>query len=331
VTGIHRSLWLLPLVLLAPGCRRGDSTYYDPATGRKMTRIVLQTDWYAEAEHGGFYQAVAKGYYRDVGLDVTIDQGGPMIPIGLKTAIGVVQFAITRADESIVAVSRGIPYVIVGAMMQHDPQALLLHESNPVNTFRDLSGKTVMTVPGSKWVLYIQKVYNVRFSIIPLNFGMAQFMADPNFIQQCFVTNEPYYVEKNGGHPKTIMISSTGFDPYRVIEGNADFVATHPRETRAFVEASMRGWRDYLYGDPTPANREISRLNIQMKPDFLAYALRTMKRYRLVEGDPAKGEALGLVTRKRLQEQIDALQTIGALDHVVTPDDVADFKDMPAP
>jgi NitT/TauT family transport system substrate-binding protein len=328
VTGIHRSLWLLPLVLVAPGCRRAPSTYYDAATRQKVTRITLQTDWYAQAEHGGFYQAQAKGYYRDVGLDVTIDQGGPMVPVGLKIAIGVAQFGIGRGDETIVAVARGIPYVILSAMMQHDPQALLLHRENPVNSFRDLSGKTVMTVPGAKWITYIQKVYDIKFSIIPLNFGMAQFMADPNFIQQCFVTNEPYYVEKNGGHPKTILISDTGFDPYRVIMGNADFVAAHPRETRAFVEASLRGWEDYLHGDPTPANREISRLNLQMTPDFLAYAVAAMKRYKLVDGDPSKGEAIGLITRKRLQEQIDALRLIGVLDRVVTPDDVADFKDF---
>ena len=223
-------------------------------------------------------------------------------------------------------VARDIPVVVVAAQMQHDPLSLLVHAESPVKSFADLQGHSVMTTPGANWVAYVQNRYHVQFSIIPLNFGMAQFMADPGFIQQCFLTNEPYYVEKNGGHPRVIPLYESGFDPYRVLMGNAAFVAKHPDITRAFVQACLRGWKDYLYGDPAPAFAEIARRNVQMTPDFLAFSYRAMKKYRLVEGDDATGGLICKLSRKRLQGQIDALQELGVLDRSVSVDEVANMS-----
>ncbi len=291
-----------------------------------LIKITLQTDWYAQPEHGGFYQALAKGFYREVGLDVTIRQAGPGIAVGQSLASGRLEFSIGRGDEAIVQAARDIPVVVVAAQMEHDPLAIMVHQESPVRSFRDLQGRAVMTTPGANWIQYLQLTQHIHFSVIPLNFGMAQFMVDPHFIQQCFVTNEPYYVERNGGHARTLLLADSGFDPYRVIMGNADFVRTHPRLTRAFVQASLRGYRDYLEGDPAPGNRLILAANVQMNEDLADYGIRAMKAYHLVEGDAAKGEAIGRLSRRRLQEQIDALQKIGALDRTVTPDEVADFR-----
>jgi NitT/TauT family transport system substrate-binding protein len=312
-------------------CRRSASMpdLVPGRTGQPLARIILQTDWYAQADHGGFYQALAKGYYREVGLDVTIRPAGPGLATGQLLSTGRVQFAIGRGDEALVQVARDIPIVVVAAQMEHDPLALLIHAESPVKSFQDLQGKAVMTSPGANWIAYVQLTQHVKFSVIPLNFGMAQFMVDPNYIQQCFVTNEPYYVERNGGHARTILIAESGFDPYRVIMGNADFVKAHPNITRAFVEATLRGYRDYIYGDPTPGNRLIMAANVQMNEDFIAYGIRAIKAHHLLEGDPAKGDAIGRISRRRLQEQIDALQKIGALDRTVTPDEVADFRFTP--
>lgn len=309
------------------GCRKVEIKDFTPGEKpAKLVRIELQTDWYAQAEHGGFYEALALGYYRDVGLDVNIRQAGPGIAVGQALATGRIQFAIGRGDESIVQVARDIPIVAVAAQMEHDPQALLLHSESPVKSFKDLQGKALMTSPGANWIAYVQQTQHITFSVIPLTFGMAQFMVDPNFIQQCFVTNEPYYVERNGGHARTLLLSESGFDPYRLIIGNAAFVKAHPNITRAFVQASIRGWKEYLYGDPTPANRLIIGRNVQMNDDFVAYSIRAMKQYHLVEGDAAKGEAIGRLSHARLQQQIDALQSLGVLDRKITPDDVADFR-----
>lgn len=328
VSLMHRLWILLGVVGLLAGCSK-PAVVIGP-DGRKLFPLIVQTDWYAQPEHGGFYQAVAKGYYREVGLEVSIAQGGPSVS-GIKLPTGRVQFGIGRGDDAIVQIARDIPVVIVAALMQHDPQALLLHKENPTNSFKELAGKSVMTVPGANWIAYVQQKYHIQFSVTPMNFGMAQFMADPNFIQQCFVTDEPFYVEKNGGHPKTLLLADSGFDPYRVIMGNADFVKAHPDITRAFVAATIRGWNDYMNGDPTLANAEIARRNLQMTPDFIAYTVKTMRTNRLIEGDPRKGEATGRLTRARLQALIDILEPMGVLDRHVTVEDVARLEFTQSP
>ena len=317
-------LLILAAVLFQDGCARPPEI--DARTGKPLTRIILQTDWYAQAEHGGYYQALVKGYYRDAGLDVTIAQSGPEVPIDLKLATDVVQFCIGRGDDIICQIARDIPVVIVAAQMQHDVQAVLLHRESPVSTFRDLQGKSVMTLPGATWVTYVESTLHIKFNIIPLNFGMAQFMADPNFIQQCFLTNEPHYAEQHGAPAKVLLFSDAGYDFYRVLSGNADWVHAHPEATRAFVQASQHGWEDYMSGDRAAADALILQGNPQMKPEFIEYAVAAMRRYHLVEGDPAKGEAIGVLSRRRLQQQIDILKGIGALDHPITVDDVADFR-----
>ena len=308
------------LIALLSGCSRSEPVA--SAGDGKRFPLVVQTDWYPQAEHGGFYQALVKGYYREAGLDVEIAEGGPG-ETGVKLPTGLVQFGMSRGDDAIVKIARNIPIVIVGALMQHDPQALLLHQENPVDGFKDLDGKAIMTFPGDNWIAYVQRKFHVSFSVIPMNYGMAQFMADPHFIQQCYVTNEAYYVERNGGHPKLLLLSQSGFDPYRVILGNASFVKRYPDVTRAFVAATIRGWNDYLNGDPTGANQEICRRNTQMSPDFIAYAMKSMRTYRLISGDPERGESTGHLSRARLQEQIDTLSGMGALDRPVTVEEVA--------
>lgn len=319
-------LCALSIVLAAlSSCRKAPEPI-DIEELQKVPKITLQMDWYAQAEHGGYYMALVKGYYKEAGLDVTIREAGPGVAGGMRLASGGPIFGIGRGDEAIVEAARDIPVIMIAAQMQHDPQALLIHAGSPVNSFKDLNGRAIMTVPGANWIAYVQRTFHIQFSIIPMNFGMAQFMADPNFIQQCFVTNEPYYVEKNGGHAKTLLLADSGFDPYRVLMGNADYVAKHRDATRAFVQASIRGWKEYLYGDPTPAFREIAARNIQMTPDFLEFSYRAMKEKRLVDGDPSKGEAIGVLSRKRLQEQIDALQNLGVLDRTVKVDEVADLR-----
>jgi NitT/TauT family transport system substrate-binding protein len=324
---------VMALGLLAAlcACRRQPEPSAIGAANPAATPITLQMDWYAQAEHGGYYDALVKGYYKEAGLDVTIKEIGLGVTGAQMLSGGKGNFAIGRGDESIVQVARDIPVVIVAAQMQHDPLSLLVHAESSVKSFGDLQGRSVMTTPGANWVAYVQNKFHVQFSIIPLNYGMAQFMADPNFIQQCFLTNEPYYVEKNGGHPRVIPLYESGFDPYRVLVGNADFVAKHPDATRAFVRASLRGWKDYMDGDPAPAFAEILRRNIQMTPDFLAFSYHAMKQYHLIEGDASKGDAIGILSRRRLQGQIDALQQLGVLDRPVSVDEVANMQFAGAP
>jgi NitT/TauT family transport system substrate-binding protein len=284
-----------------------------PPVGKELIPIALQADWYAEAEEGGNYQALAKGYYRDAGLDVTILNGGPGGFPFQKVVSGGAQFALGRSDDVILAVSRGLPVLIVCAYMEKDPMAVIVHDESPVKDFGGLAGRVIMADPTSAWLTYLKAQYHMEFGIIPLNYGLGQFLADRNFIVQGFATNEPYYIRQKGVASRTLLIANSGYNPYRVIYGNAAFIRAHPDAVKAFVAATLRGWQDFLDGDPTPAKKLIFARNDAMTEDFMKFSMDSMKENRFVAGDPSKGERLGLMTRRRMQEQVDLFVKLGVL------------------
>ncbi len=271
------------------------------------TKIRFKTDWFPQAEHGGFYQAAVKGYYKAANLDVDIIPGGPGVEVPQLMLSGQADVAIGRSDDMIVFADQGLPFIIVGVYMEHDPQALLLHEDDPAKGFADLNNRSIMAVPGVHWMDYLQLRYHITLRQIPTNYGIAEFMADKTFIQQCFVTNEPYYVMKNGGHPKTFMLSESGYDPYRVIFSTQAFVNAHPEAVRAFIAASTRGWEEYMNGDPSEANAEILRRNENMTSDFIAFSTKEMRDKQIIFGKPELHERAGMMLRKRMLDQVDTL------------------------
>ena len=322
-------LALLLTAGLLSGC--GKSSAPAAAAGAPvLTKIRFQTDWLAETEHGGFYQAIAKGYYREAGLDVEVLPGGPGPSVPQKIIGGIADVGMGTSDALIVSVNNNLPFVIAGVYMQHDPQAILLHEENPVNTFADLNGKTIMAVPGSNWLDYVKMHHGIDLKLIPLNYSLAQFMADKNFIQQCFITNEPYYARKNGAKVKTLLISNSGYDPYRVMFTTQKFAREHPDALRAFVAASLRGWRDFITGDPAPARALIAQSNDQMKSEFMDFSIGAIKDNFLVTGRPGTGEDIGVMTRRRLQEQVDLLVQLKLIPAPVPLEKFASFDFLPA-
>lgn len=331
MTLLRRFSLLLLLSLSAfalVGCGRKEST---AASGEKpLVKVRFQTDWFPQSEHGGFYQALAKGFYREVGLDVEILPGGPGVTVGQKMMGGVADIGMSRSDDVAVYVQTGLPLKIIGVTMQHDPQAILSHEENPITSFRQLQGKSVMAVPGSSWIDFLRARYQIEFSIIPSNFGIGQFMTDKNFVQQCFITNEPYYVRKNGAKPKTLLIADSGFDPYRVYMANNRLIREQPEVVKAFVLASTRGWDDFMHGDPTPAFELISQRNDKMPRDFLQYSHQSLAENRLVAGHADRGEKVGQLSRKRLQEQIDTLVELKLLPAPIPLEQFVAFEILPA-
>jgi NitT/TauT family transport system substrate-binding protein len=290
---------------------------------------VLQTDWYAQPEHGGFYQALVKGYYREAGLDVEIAQGGPNTMPPQKVVTNLAQFAIGRSDDVIVAFARGIPIVMVGALMQRDPQAIMFHQESGIHGFKDLDKRSIMSVPGAGFVPIMERKYGIKVSVTPLDYGLSRFMADKQFVQQCFVTSEPYYLKKQGVDVGVLLLSETGFSPYRVWYTSRDFLEKHPDQVRAFTEASVRGWRDYLEGDRAAADQRISELNKQMTPEFIAYSVGAMKEYKLAAGDPAAGETYGQIRAARIEEQIKQLIEIHVVEKPIKVGDIFDGRFLP--
>jgi NitT/TauT family transport system substrate-binding protein len=232
-----------------------------------------------------------------------------------KVASGNADFALGRSDDVIVAVSRArLPLLIVCAYMERDPMAVLVHDGSPVRDFPDLAGRVVMADPSSAWISYLKATYHMDFGIIPLNYGLGQFMADRNFIVQGFATNEGYFLKRSGVASRTLVIANSGYKPYRVVIANAGFARAHPDAVRAFVAATLRGWEDFLDGDPAPGKRLILATNAAMTEDFMEFSMGAMRDGRFVTGDPALGERLGLMTRRRMQEQVDLFVRLKVID-----------------
>ncbi len=316
----------LVLFLLA-GCARQEAPV-TPAAG--LCRVVLQTDWFPQAEHGGFYQALAKGYYREAGLDVEIRPGGPGMAIKLDVAKGVADFGMYRSDDIIVAASRGMPLMIVGAVLQHDPEGLLVHEASPVRTLADLSGHSVIAPPSMTWIPYVQKKYGIKFDLRPLTYSVTAFLADKETIQQCMMTSEPFFARQHGAKVRVIRIADSGYDPYHTIMCRRELVRTNPELIRAFLAASIRGWHDYLENDPAPAFDLIRKRNTQMSLAQLTFSRGELIAHALVTGDAAHGEEIGKITLARIAQQIATLSEFKILEKPVTAESVANPAFLPS-
>ena len=317
---------LLALIAALGGCGRKTA---EPSATPGMVKIKFQTDWYPQPEHGGYYQALAKGYYAAEGLDVEILSGGPNAQVMASVAVGRADLGMTNGDDVIVAVARGVPIKMVGAEMQRDPQGILFHTEHPLKSLKDLQGRTLMAGAGSTWIEVLRKKVGVEFTLLPLVGDLARFMNSTEFVQQCFVTNEPYFAKQRGASVGALLIASDTYEPYRVMFTGHKFLAEHPDLVAKFVRASVRGWIDYLGGDPTPANQLLIARRNDLTPEFMAYSIRAMNDYKLVAGEPTKGEFAGQITAARLEKQIKLLQEVGVLDKPVAVGDIATFEFIP--
>jgi NitT/TauT family transport system substrate-binding protein len=297
---------------LGGGCSRQPSPANAPAEPFKIT---LQLDWVAEPEHGGFYQALAKGYFREAGLDVTIVQGGPNAFVMQKLGTGKADIGQSDSTNTLLAIAQGLPVVQIGAVFQNDPSVLMLHADNPVKHFEDLNGKTIMARPEWAFLPYLKNKYHIDFSIIPQAFAVGNFIADPNFIQQGYYIAEPYYIVKGGGkYPKFLFAWDAGFDAYTGVVANRPWAEKNPERVRAFMAAYIRGWKDYITGDPAPAHALMKKLNSDNTDEFLAFCRKMIIDEKLVIGRQATDDSqTGRITRERFALQIRQLEDLGIL------------------
>lgn len=276
--------------------------------------VTLQTDWFPQPEHGGFYQALAKGWYEEAGLEVTLLSGGPNAMSTQKVLKGSAQFAMNRADTIYSLASRDVPALMVMATLQHDPQGLLLHAGNPIDEFKDLDGQKVMAIPGLAWIRWIEAKYDISLNIIPHDFGLERFLNDETFIQQCLVTNEPFYVMQAGVTPKVMPLRESGFDPYHGIYCLQSYAAENPDVVRRFVEVSIRGWRDFILNDPDPAFRLISERNPKMSRAFMEFSRDALRSGNLVTGGDPSGGLVGDLDSGRMESMVAEMKALGLVE-----------------
>ncbi|MBV8936727.1 MAG: ABC transporter substrate-binding protein [Alphaproteobacteria bacterium] len=278
--------------------------------------VSFGTDWKAEAEHGGYYQAVATGIYRQYGLDVTLRQGGPQINHAQLLAAGRLDFNL--APNSFIPlnfVQENIPMVAVAAIFQKDPSVLIAHPGEGSDSLAALKGKPIMIGSDTRitsWNFLKSKFGYTDDQIRPYTFSVAPFLADPKAVQQGYLSSEPFTIEAQGVKPVVLLLADAGYSSYgSLIQTSGKLVQEKADLVQRFVDASIEGWYSYLYGDPAPANALIKRDNGEMTDALLAYGIAKLKEYGIVDSGNAKTDGIGAMTEKRWQEFFETMAGAG--------------------
>ena len=294
-----------------------------PAPAQGADKVTFATNWLAEPEHGGFYQALADGTYARHGLDVAIQQGGPQANGRLLLAAGRIQFYMgANVLQAFDAVAQNVPTQIVASAFQKDPIILMSHPGQGLDRFEDLKTASAVWVSRENLVSvyqWLRKAHGFREeNARPYAFVSTPFLADKTSVQQGYVTSEPFEIERKGGfRPNVFLLADHGYESYSTtIEARRDLIEKNPDLVRRFVEASMIGWRTYLHGDNAAANALIKRENPEMSDAQIAYSIAKMKEHGIVESGDALTLGIGAMTTARFERFFRTMVEAG----VVKPD-----------
>ncbi len=279
-------------------------------------KITVQLDWVPEPEHGGFYQALAKDFFGEEGLEVVLLPGGPNALVMPKVATGQADVGQADSTNTLLQQAEGLPVVQFAAVFQDDPSGLLVNASSNVHGFEDLQGRTIIARPEWAFLTYLKKRYDLRFNVVPQNFSVAAFLGNKEAIQQGYYIAEPYHIVQAGAQmPRFLSTWDADFRAYAVLVTNRKFARQNPEQLRAFVRAYIRGWRDYLEGDPTPAHEALKRANANNTDEFMMFSRQMIIDGKLVTGRDASGgpENVGRLDPARFAQQIEQLEALGIL------------------
>jgi NitT/TauT family transport system substrate-binding protein len=274
---------------------------------RAQDKVSFGTDWKAEAEHGGYYQAIAAGIYKKHGLEVTLRQGGPQVNHAQLLAAGRLDF--NEAPNSFISlnfVNESIPMVAVAAMFQKDPSVLIAHPGVGNDSLAALKGKPIMIGADTRvgWWLFLKAKFGYTDDQIrPYNFNVAPFLVDKQAVQQGYLTSEPFVIEQQGVKPVVFLIADAGYSSYgSIIQTSRKLIEEKPELVQRFVDASIEGWYSYLYGDPAPANALIKKDNPEMTDEILAYAVARIKQAGIVDSGDTQQRGIGAMNDGRWQD-----------------------------
>jgi len=279
-------------------------------------RLVFMTDWVAQAEHGGFYQALATGLYEKHGLEVVLRPGGVGMDPQKLLAAGAIDAAMGSSGFFVLnLVEAKAPVVAVAALFQKDPTILMTHPRDDVKGLADLKGKPIMLGDPSintMWRWLKSRYGYADTQIRKYTFNIAPFLVDRGAVQQGYVTSEPFTAAKAGVTPQVFLLADNGFLSYSaMVMVRKDLAATKPDVVQAFVDASVEGWRSYLHGDPSPADTLIKRDNPDMDDETLAFARTKMIEYGIVESGDTATLGIGAMTADRWQAFTDEMKALG--------------------
>lgn len=304
-------LTLAFISLVATSCSKTKS---DNGAAGTTQKVKLVLNWVAEPEFGGFFAARDTGAYTKHGLDVEILSGGPSVPVVQMVATGRADFGIAGADEVLLARAGGADVVALYTVYQTSPQGIMAHTSRGAKTIKDvLTSGTLAVGVGLPYAAYLKKKYGFEgIQVVPYDGGVARFVSDKNFAQQCFITAEPIAAKKQGAEATVFLVADEGFNPYAgVVITRREIVEKNKALAKAFVQATREGWRSYL-DDPKPANATMGKLNTVMDADTFAAAADAQK--RLIETEETKTRGLGVMTKERWETLANQLVDLKILD-----------------
>ncbi len=298
--------------LLAPLARRPRAQVLD--------KLSFQTDWRAQAEHGGYYQAIAAGIYKKYGIECDLRQGGPSLNSSQLMLGGRVDMIMSNSFEAFTYVRAQAPFFTIAAIFQKDPQVLIAHPGSGVTGFEQLKGRTLLIANGSRVTFwpYLRKKYGLSDSQVkPYNFNMAPFLADPNAVQQGFLSSEPYSIAQAlGREPMVLLIADAGFSAYQATIAIGRKLATEKKDLiQRFVDASLEAWAQYLTGGPATeaANALIKRANPEQTDDRIAYAIKVLNQRGIAMSGEALTGGIGAMSDARWQGFYDSMVDVEVL------------------
>jgi NitT/TauT family transport system substrate-binding protein len=278
-------------------------------------RVVFGLDWKAEAEYGGYYQALATGIYARHGLSVEIREGGPQVNHMQLLMAGRLDFNL-GGGRAIDFVQQDLPFIAVAAIFQREPAVLIAHPGVGNDSFAALKGKPIEIGADTRngWWRFLAARFGYSDSQIrPYTFNLAPFLANKNLVQQGYLGSEPFLVRKQAGFdPVVLLVADAGYSGYaNIITTSAKLTREKPDLVQRFVDASIEGWYSYLYGDPSPANRLIRKANPDMPEDLLAYGRNVMISHGIVDSGDAATLGIGAMTNKRWHEFYRSMAAVG--------------------
>lgn len=307
--------------ILGGACAFALSFTFSTVSSLSLDEVSFGTNWLAQAEHGGFYQALADGTYEKYGLDVTILPGGPQAPNRALLMAGKVDFYMAGTLSAFDAVKQGIPIINVAAIFQKDPQVFIAHPDQGIEKFDDLAALETIFMAKDVYATVFEwmKARNPAFNdaqFKPYQFTAAPFLANKNSAQQGYLTSEPYAIENVAGlKPRVFLLADEGFSPYSTtIMTQKSTIAERPEVVQRFVDASIVGWYTYLYGDRTLGDVLIKRDNPEMTDGQLSYSVEKMKEYGIVNSGDALEHGIGCITDARFAEIFMQMVDVGIVE-----------------
>jgi NitT/TauT family transport system substrate-binding protein len=289
------------------------------AHAQQLDKVSFGTNWVAQGEHGGFYQALADGTYRKYGLDVTIVPGGPNVNNRILLTVGKLDFFMSANTlQSFDAVAQNVPVVPVAAIFQKEPQVFLAHPGQGIDKFEDLKQLTLfISREGvASYFQWLKADYGFdERKVKPYTFNPQPFLADKRSAMQGYITSEPFAIEQQAGFkPRLFLLADQGFDAYStLIETRRDIIAKRPEVVQRFVDASIIGWYNYLYHDNRAANALIRKHNPEMPEALLAYCVAAMKTHGIVDSGDAIKRGIGAMTEARVKSFFDKMVRAGVV------------------